>query len=124
MLHQWAAEFDSLFGIVSPISMHFQTISAARDTILTKDYVPIKRRRSSPFVIEVDEGSNAMPVEIKVQGKCIMGRIQKDLTDVEIGKIRLHLEPRIGNPMESCLDAGESKGNNGNSLSPPQAVRK
>lgn len=78
---------------------HFSAGHADRDAILSDGEIVLVFYLYAAFLIEIDEGSDAVSLEVLIKRHSIMSRIQKDFGDMDIRKECLHGKPVVKESM-------------------------
>ena len=94
-----AFEFHTALCVLRAIAAHTETFFANRDAIRIYREVIFVNRRVSAFAIEVNERLDPLLAAVLVVCHCIMGRIQKELVDVDVREILFHGKPVIQEAM-------------------------
>ena len=110
------SELHSVLGRFTAVMIHTTPFFADRNTILADGKVIFVFGFDTAFFIQINERHDVLPFTVFIDGHGIMGRIQKQFCNIEIGK------KGFKKPWESCFEAGFNKGKMGRSLSEPDAT--
>lgn len=80
-VHERAAELGAMLGKFHTVMAHFKTSHTEGHTVWANGKIIFILELYAPAIVEVNEGHNAMPAAVFVDGHSVMGGVQNELGD-------------------------------------------